>query len=68
MAGIVYLVLKPFFNMGLCIPHESENHVNISPISILNVKEPQRTTSTLAVTPLNVSTERLVWGKCSEKN
>ena len=40
---------------GLCIPRESENHVNVGPISIWDVKEPLRMTSTLAVTILSDS-------------
>jgi len=36
-------------------PHESENHVNVGPVSIWDVKEPLRTTSTLAVTILSDS-------------
>ena len=42
---------------GLCIPRESENHVNVGPVSIWDVKEPPRTTSTLAVTILSASIE-----------
>ena len=46
--------------LGICIPHESENHINVSPVSIWDVKEPLslRTTSTLAVTTLSARIER----------
>ena len=40
---------------GLCIPRESENPVNVGSVSIWDVKEPLRTTSTLAVTILSDS-------------
>ena len=30
---------------GLCITHESENHVNVSPVSAWDIKEPLRITS-----------------------
>ena len=40
---------------GLCIPRESENHDNVGPVSIWDVREPLRTTSTLAVTMLSDS-------------
>ena len=40
---------------GLCIPRESENHVNVGAVSVWDVKEPLRTTSTLAVTILSDS-------------
>ena len=55
---------------GLCVPRESENHVNVGPVSIWDVKEPLRTTSTLAVTILSASIERSAWRsrrRCSEK-
>ena len=39
----------------LCIPRESENHVNVGPVSIWDVKETLRTTSTLAVSILSDS-------------
>ena len=38
---------------GLCIHRESENHVNVGPVSIWDVKEPLRTTSTMPVTILS---------------
>ena len=44
---------------GLCIPRESENHVNAGPVSIWDVKEPLRTTSTLAVTILGDSEPKI---------
>ena len=34
----------------VCILHESENHDNVGPISIWDVKEPHRTTSILVET------------------
>ena len=40
---------------------ESENHVNVGPVSIWDVKEPLRTTSTLAVTILSASIGRSAW-------
>ena len=33
----------------MCILHEWENHINVSPVSIWDVKEPLRMTCTLAV-------------------
>ena len=42
-------------------PRESENHVNVGRVSIWDVKEPLRTTSTLAVTIFSASIERSVW-------
>ena len=36
--------------LGTVFPCESENHVNVGPVSIWDVKEPLRTTRTLAVT------------------
>ena len=50
-----------------CIPRESENHLNVGPVSIYDVKEPLRTTSTLVVTTLSASIERSAWRKYSEK-
>ena len=44
-----------------CISITSENHVNVGPVSIWDVKEPLRTTSTLAVTILSASIERSAW-------
>ena len=41
-------------------------HVNVGPVLVWDVKEPLRTTSTLAVTTLSASIERLTWCKCSE--
>ena len=38
---------------GLCIPRESENHVNVSSVASWDVKEPLKTTSTFALTTLN---------------
>ena len=32
-----------FQHWGLCIPRESENHVNVGPVSIWDVNEPVRT-------------------------
>ena len=71
---VVFGIKKPDSTYGDCerIPHESENHINVGPISIRDVKEPLRTTSTLAVTTLlltlSASTERLALHKCSEKD
>jgi len=48
------------------IPCELENNVNVGLVSIWDVKEAQRTTSTLAVTILGASIERSAWHKCSE--
>ena len=45
---------------------ESENHVNVGPVSLWDVKEPLRTTSTLAVTTLSASIYRSAWCKCPE--
>ena len=68
-ADMVYLVLKPGSrHWGLSIPQELENHVNVGPVSIWDVKEPLRMTSTLAVTTLSASIERSTWCKCSEKH
>ena len=50
------LVLNPGFqHWRLCIPRESENHINVYPVSIWDLKEPLRTTNTLAVTILSAS-------------
>ena len=47
-ACMVYLVLKPGSqHWGLCILCESENHVKVGPVSVWDVKEPLRMTSTL---------------------
>ena len=46
---------------GLCIRRESVNHVNVGPVSIWDVKEQLRTTSTLAVTVLGATIERSAW-------
>jgi hypothetical protein len=68
-AGMVYSVLKPGSqHWGLCIPRELENHINVGPVSIWDVKEPMRTTSTLAVTSLSASIERSAWRICSEND
>ena len=67
IAGMVYLPLKSCSQcVGLCIPCESENHINVGPILIWDVKEPWRMTSTLAVTTLSARIERSVRHKCSE--
>ena len=41
--------------LGTVYLRESENHVNVGPVSIWEVKDPLRTTSTLAVTILSDS-------------
>ena len=66
---MVYLLLKPGSqHWGLRIHRESDNHVNVSPVSIWDIKEPLRTTSTLAVTTLSANIERSAWYKCCEKD
>ena len=41
--GMAYLLLKPGSqHWGLCIPHESENHVNVGTISIWDIKSNRR--------------------------
>ena len=67
MARVQYLVTAAMVNWILSIPRELENHVNAGPVSVWDVKEPLRTTSTLAVTTLSASTETSAWFKCSEK-
>jgi len=50
------LLLKPGSqHWGLYTPCELENRVNVSHVSILDVKEPLRMASTLAVTTLSAS-------------
>ena len=44
--------------LGTC---ELENHINVGPVPVCDVKEPLRTTSTLAVTTLSASIERSAW-------
>ena len=69
MADMIYLLLKPGSqHLGLCIPCESENHVDVGPVSIWHVIEPLRTTSTLSAITLNASIERWTWCKCCEKD
>ena len=63
--GMIYLVVKPGSKHW---GHESENRVNVDPVSIWDVKEPLRTTSTLAVTTLSASIEGSTWRKCSGKD
>ena len=59
-AGMVYSVLKPGSqHWGLCIPRELENHNNVGPVSIWDVKEPLRTASILPATTLSASIEML---------
>ena len=48
MAGMVYLLKPGSQHWGLCIPRQSESHVNVGPVSIWVVKEPARVTGTLA--------------------
>ena len=68
-AGVVYFVLKPGSqHWGLCIPRESEKHVIVDSVSLLDAKDPRMTTSTLAVTILSASIERSAWCKCYEKD
>ena len=65
----VYLVLKPGSqHWGLCIPHESEHRAYVGPISIRNVKERPKMTSTLAVTTISAIIEISDWSKHSEKD
>jgi len=58
--GMVYLVLKTGSqNWWLRNPYESENHVKVGAVSIWDVKEALRATST--VTTLSVSIARSAW-------
>ena len=48
---MLYLIYHPDYqHRGLCIPGENEEHVNDSPVSIWNIKEPSKSTITLAGT------------------
>jgi len=46
-------------NIGDCVPLicESENHIKVGPISVWDIKEPVRMTSTLTVTTLRATIE-----------
>ena len=66
-ACMIYLVLNPGpQHWGLCIPHESENPINVGTVSIRDLKEPLRMTNTLGVTTLSASIERSGWHKYTD--
>ena len=55
-------------HMGTVYPLRIQNHVNVGPVSVWDVKESLRMTSILAVTTLSASIERSAWHKYSEKD
>lgn len=53
MARLIYIKKTGSLHWGLCIPHYLDDHFNVGPVSLTgDIKEPHRTTCTLAVTIL----------------